>query len=212
MSVGNPSFDRHAYNLPDLPSSADEAKAVADLYDTPTPLVLKDGDATKERVVKAMGDSDVIHLASHYVVNEQSPMLSRLLLAKPGGAPGPDASPDGELPASDIYRMKLRKPRVAVLSACRTGVERYYNGEGMIGMARTFLAAGVPVVVASQWPVDTVSTSGLMVNFHTHRRRGLPTAEALRAAQLEIINAPSSLYRHPYYWAPFVTIGGYSPF
>jgi CHAT domain-containing protein len=82
----------------------------------------------------------------------------------------------------------------------------------MIGMARTFLAAGVPVVVASQWPVDTVSTNTLMVKLHERRRSGLATTEALRLAQIEIINDSSSPYQHPYYWAPFVTIGGYATY
>jgi CHAT domain-containing protein len=83
----------------------------------------------------------------------------------------------------------------------------------MIGMARTFLAAGVPVVVASQWPVDTVATSGLMIQFHEYRQRGAqPTVYALRMAQTKILNDTSGAFRHPYYWASFVTIGGYSNF
>lgn len=215
LSVGNPSFDRRAFaSLADLPSAAVEAAAVARHYETPSPLVLTGRSATKEAVVKAMGDADVIHLASHYVVDERSPARSQLLLAKPAaGGSFPEPS-DGSLRAQDILNMKLRRPRLAVLSACQTGAERYYNGEGMIGMARTFLAAGVPLVVASQWPVETVSTSALMVSFHERRRRGggTPTIEALRAAQIESINDPSGRYRHPYYWAPFFVVGGYASF
>jgi CHAT domain-containing protein len=139
-------------------------------------------------------------------------MNSQLLLAKPSTRADSFTSADGSLLAGDIYDMKLERPRLAVLSACSTGIEHYYNGEGMIGMARTFLAAGVPLVVASQWPVDTIPTSELMVKFHGQRRRGLSTAAALRAAQLEIIEHASQQYRHPYYWAPFVTIGGYASY
>jgi CHAT domain-containing protein len=213
LSVGNPSFDRHAFaSLPDLPLAASEARAVANLYDSPSPLVLTDRDARKGVVIQAMKDSDVLHLASHYVVNERWPMRSQLLLAQPAPQADSTASSDGSLLALDIYNMKLEKPRLAVLSACRTGVEGYYDGEGMIGMARTFLAAHVPLVIASQWPVDTASTNRLMVRFHEHRRRGQQTIEALRVAQVEIINDSSLPYRHPFYWAPFVTIGGYATF
>lgn len=215
LSVGNPSFDRKTFDsLPDLPSSATEAEEVARYYDSPSPLILTGGRARKEPVIRAMRDADVLHLASHYVVDERVPMRSQLLLAKPDSRTDSPTSSDGSLLAMDIYNMKLRKPRLAVLSACRTGVERYYNGEGMIGMARTFLGAGVPLVVASQWPVDTVSTSGLMVKFHAHRRGGggHQTVEALKAAQLEIINNPVQRYRHPYFWAAFVAIGGYTDF
>lgn len=203
LSIGNPSFDRSLFSsLSDLPSAAIEAKSVARFYKTPSPLIMTGADAEKDRVIEAMGEVDVLHFASHYVVDERSPLRSQFLLAG-----------TKSLFARDIYNMKSARPRVAVLSACTTGVERYYNGEGMIGMARTFLASGVPVVVASQWPVETVSTTSLMMKFHEHRSVGkLPTVEALRLAQTELINDNSNQYTHPYYWAPFVTIGGYSSF
>jgi len=212
LSVGDPDFDRSLFgSLPDLPSAAREAQAVAEYYNSPPPLVLKGKSATKVSVVNAMVDADVLHFASHYVVDERWPMHSQLLLAKATGQ-GPPADASGEsLQAGEIYKMKLIRPRLAVLAACRTGVERYYNGEGMIGMARAFLAAGVPLVVASYWPVETTSTGELMIKFHEHRRRGgLSTAEALRLSQTEIRN--SETYKHPYFWAPFVTIGGYASF
>lgn len=203
LSIGNPSFDREAFSsLPDLPSSAAEAATISRYYDKPAAIVLTGAAAGKDRVIKSIADVDVLHFASHYVVDERSPLRSQFLLARPDS-----------LFARDIYNMKLSRPRLAVLSACSTGVERYYNGEGMIGMARTFLAAGVPVVVASQWPVDTVPTMSLMTKFHEYRRvRKLPTVEALRLAQTEFINDSSQQYSHPFYWAPFVTIGGYSTY
>jgi CHAT domain-containing protein len=203
LSIGNPSFDRSLFpSLPDLPSAALEARSVSRFYDRPAPIVLTGDDVDKDRVIKAIGDVDVLHFASHYVVDERSPLRSQFPLAR------------GEsLFARDIHEMKLSRPRLAILSACSTGVERYYNGEGMVGMARTFLAAGVPVVVASQWPVETVSTASLMKKFHEYRSvRKLPTVAALRLAQTEIINENLNQYSHPYYWAPFVTIGGYSSF
>ena len=203
LSIGNPSFDRGLFpSLPDLPSAALEARSVSRSYERPAPIVLTGPEVEKERVLKAIADADVLHFASHYVVDERSPLRSQFPLAHAES-----------LFARDIYEMKLSRPRLAVLSACTTGVERYYNGEGMVGMARTFLAAGVPVVVASQWPVETVSTMSLMTKFHEYRSvRKLPTAEALRLAQTDIINENSNQFSHPYYWAPFVTIGGYSSF
>jgi len=145
------------------------------------------------------------------VVDEHNPMRSQLLLAKPEAQADQSNSGGGALSAGDIYSMKLARPRVAILSACSTGVERYYNGEGMIGMARTFLAAGVPMVIASQWPVDSAATSDLMIKFHEYRtQRRVSTVAALRAVQTESFNSKS--YPHPYYWAAFVTIGGYASF
>ena len=48
-----------------------------------------------------------------------------------------------------MLALKLERAPLVVLSACDSGVEHYYNGEGMIGMSRVFIAAGAPVVVAA---------------------------------------------------------------
>ena len=80
-----------------------------------------------------------------------------------------------------------------------------------MSIARPFLARGVPLVVASLWPVNSSATADLMVSFHALRKREqLPTAEALRQAQLEMLHGENQLYREPYYWASFNIIGGYS--
>jgi CHAT domain-containing protein len=102
---------------------------------------------------------------------------------------------------------------VVILSACRTGVESYYKGEGMIGMSRVFIVAGVPLVVASLWSVDSQATMELMVKLHKYRRQDkLTTAEALRRAQLEMLNGSQPRYQRPYYWAAFMAIGGKTSF
>jgi CHAT domain-containing protein len=205
LSVGNPSFNKRAYD--DLPASEREANKVAGLYRNPSILT---GVNAREAAIKGLLDKfDVLHLATHYVVDDRSPMLSRLLLAEePEGLERPEQQ-DGVLQGEEIYRKRPLSARLVVLSACQSGLERYYNGEGMIGMSRTFIASGVPMVVASLWPVDSEATSELMVNFHKYRKQdGLSTAEALRRAQIEMSH--SKLYSQPYYWASFVVIGGHA--
>lgn len=203
LSVGVTAFDRDVFWwLPDLPAAATEVRRIREIYGAGS-LLLLDAAATKEAVLRGMREADVVHLASHYVIDETSPTSSRLLLAK--GDAG------GVLTVYDLYRMRLLRTRLVVLAACQTGTERYYKGEGMTGMSRAFIAAGVPTVVASNWPVDSDATAELMVNFHRYRKRDkLPTAAALRRAQLDMLNQPGGRYQHPYYWAAFVTIGGYA--
>jgi len=103
---------------------------------------------------------------------------------------------------------------LVVLSACQTGLERTYKGEGAISAARPFLKARVPLVVASLWAVDSESTAQLMTTFHRLRKQNnvVSTAEALRKAQREMLAGSNEIYRHPYYWAPFAVIGGYARF
>jgi CHAT domain-containing protein len=93
-------------------------------------------------------------------------------------------STNGFLQSYEIYGLNLSRPRLVVLSACQTGIEQQYAGEGAVSAARPFQVAGVPIVVATLWPVDSDASAELMANFH----------------------------RHPYYWAPFLTIGGLSSY
>jgi CHAT domain-containing protein len=211
ISIGNPSFN--ASNFPDLlsiESAATEAKKIREFYGTKF-SVLTGKDALKKKVVEAMRTADVMHFGGHYIVNERSPLLSGFVLSDD---PHTHAREDSILANYEILGDKLANTKkLIVLAACETGMETYYDGEGMIGAARTFLATDVPLVVASQWAVDTESTAELMVRFHKYRKTGnLSTAQALRRAQLDMLEGNVTLYRDPYYWAGFVTFGGYAQF
>ena len=82
-----------------------------------------------------------------------------------------------------------------------------------MSLARPFLAGNVPLVVASLWPVDSESTAELMISFHKHRRLDrLPTMEALRKAQLDLLNGPNARDRRVSSWTAFVTVGGWAEF
>jgi CHAT domain-containing protein len=199
LSVGNPSFDRATFrNLDDLPNAKREAVAVALLYKA---VPLLEANATAAAVRNQIMSSDVVHLAAHSVLDDDLPSRSKFLLAK------------GDLSAYEIYRLKrLPRTRLVVLSSCQSGAERYYDGEGMASLARAFLSAKVPLVVASLWPVDSKATEKLMVSFHRNRTQGSTTAEALAKAQREMLHDPENRYRSPFYWAAFAVNGGYAEF
>jgi CHAT domain-containing protein/Flp pilus assembly protein TadD len=213
LSVGNPSFDHNAFpGLTELTSAEREVETIGSFY--PSPTVLVGRDALPNRVRNELPNANVIHLATHSVADQRSPLLSRLLLANNlSAAASSHHAIGGFLQASELYSLKLPRARLAVLSACQTGIERTYRGEGAIGLARPFLVAGVPIVVASLWPVDSESTAELMISFHKYRRlKQLSTAAALRQAQLEMIRNPRPGSQDTFGWAAFVTIGGYADF
>lgn len=212
LSVGNPRFSHEDFpSLPDLLPAREQAEQIIGYY--PSRTLLTEEKAREKQVRAEMEKADVIHFATHYVTDDRSPMLSKLLLTKEESDPAQIEGFDGILQPFEIYRMKLSRTRLVVLSACQTGVEKYYQGEGMIGMARPFLAAEVPLVVASLWAVDATATKELMVKFHRNRKtRPISTVEALRQAQIEMLHHPISHYRNPYFWASFVVIGGYAEF
>ena len=206
LVVGNPAFDRRKFDLANLPTAEDEASEVASDYDNPQ--ILTGAGATKKKFLDSIGNADIIHFAGHYVVVPDNPLSSFLVLAQNGETSDGDSLTNAELVGEKLPRAKL-----IVLSACRTGIENYYNGEGLIGLSRTFLAAGVPLVIASGWSVDTEAAAMLMKRFHYFRRqKKLPSAAALRSAQLEMLAEPNGRFRQPYYWAAFAAFGGYTTF
>jgi CHAT domain-containing protein len=151
----------------------------------------------------------IAHFAAHYQIDPKSQLSSKVLLSPPPGERA-HAQPSG-LSSGDIYQMDLAHMKLVVLSACQTAIEQQLRNEGPIGFARSFLAAGVPVVVASLWPVDSRATADLMIEFHRLRRQHhMFTTDALTVAQRKIMTHEK--YRHPYYWAGFTAIGGYSEF
>lgn len=200
LSVGNPAFSRSAYReLADLPSAETEAAKIAGFYHAPE--ILPKERAVKDEVVKHLKKADVFHFAGHYVADAEHPFRSKFLLA------------GGELQVGEIIRENLPRMRLMVLSACGTGVERFYKGEGMVGAARAFLAADVPLVVASQWPVDTDASAELMIRFHDYRKQqNLSSIEALRRAQTAMLRHDNPQFRQPFYWAAFLPIGGFAEY
>jgi CHAT domain-containing protein len=210
LSVGNPNFNRERFkSLRDLPASVREAREVSRLYQNSTPLVRD--QARESKIKEAIESAGVVHFATHYVLNEQSEILSGFPLTPEDNDSSADAASNGFLQSYEIYRLNLRRVRLVVLSACSTGIERQYSGEGAVGAVRPFLVAGVPTAVASLWPVDSDATAELMISFHKHRHNeSQPVTQALRTAQIGMLQKPSQ--QHPYYWAPFVVIGGLSSY
>jgi CHAT domain-containing protein/cytochrome c-type biogenesis protein CcmH/NrfG len=207
FAVGDPAFDRRANpTLANLPEAQREVTELAKNYDSRNVLITR--QATRTTVMTELPRADVAHFAAHYKIDPRSSLLSRLVLAP---EPGEHSDTQGSaLHAADIYGMDLKRPRLVVLAACDTGIEQQFGGEGPISFARSFLVAGVPVVVASLWPVHSDATAELMISFHRYRKQNHSTVESLMHAQQDMIKKET--YRDPYYWAGFVVVGGYSDF
>jgi CHAT domain-containing protein len=183
---------------PDLPDARREVSDVAKLYDRAD--VVTAGEATKRRFLDEFDQHDVIHFAGHAISNSDFPDLSRLLFAGSGAV-------DDSLFAHELSGARFRRAQVLVLAACETSGGRVRRGEGVLSLARPFLGAGVPTVVASLWDADDRATRVLLVRFHQALRDGVPAAQALRLAQVAAIGSPDASLRTPSKWAGFEVIG-----
>ncbi|MDQ3012202.1 MAG: CHAT domain-containing protein [Acidobacteriota bacterium] len=211
LSLGNPQpAQSSTVSFPDLANAASEAEAVAKLYSQPRLLI--GSGATESAFRKQAPFSEVIHIASHAVSNRQSPLLSSLLLTPDPFTPSPEVA-DGNLQAYEIYQLNLSRTKLIVLSACETGVGRSFDGEGVMSLARPFLIAGAPVVIASLWSIESKSAERLMVAFHQCRiREGQNVMQALRQAQLKLLREEQRADLPATDWASFSVYGGFSAY
>lgn len=192
-------------NLGPLPDAEVEVTALKNIWGTSSSRVLIGPSASKNLFRSEASKYNIIHLATHGILDDASPMYSRLVMARTEN----DRNDDGLLEAREIMQLDLHADLV-VLSACDTARGRFGAGEGMIGMSWSFFVAGVPTMVATQWKVDSASTAKLMIDFHKRLRgeASLPLQSKAAALQLAALNLmKDSRYRHPYFWAGFVMIG-----
>ena len=189
--------------LRNLPGTRQEVSEISDLFKKNhlTASVVTESQAN-ETMVKSddLQHYNLIHLATHGLVNETDPQLSCVYLQ-------PDEpKDDGILYAGEIYNLKL-DANLVTLSACKTGLGKITKGEGVIGLSRALIYAGARNIIVSYWNVADRSTAQLMTDFYQYQISD-PQAgfsNNLRKAKLNLLN--SGIYSSPYYWAPFILIG-----
>jgi CHAT domain-containing protein len=247
--VGNPTMPSlpgaaGLEQLSSLPGAEEEADAIAALFNT---RFLTGDEATQTNVVEAMRNADIIHFATHGLLDFDADLNAfgevldpTLPTAREGGvyfSPGaiivggnvtingvpahialsrekvarvampgllalaPTPEDDGFLSAQEIVQLDLQA-QLVVLSACDTGRGRI-TGDGVVGLARSFIAAGVESVVVSLWAVPDTPTAELMVEFYRNLQRLPDRAQALRQAML----TTKQKYPEPINWAAFVLVG-----
>lgn len=192
-------------DLPRIPDAARQAAALSAVYGAVASHVFVGAAATEPAVRSVSADAAVLHFATHGVVDNANPMYSFLQLTR---ADDSDAAHDGRLEAWEIATLRLNAV-VAVLTACDTARGRI-SGEGVVGLAWSFFAAGTPATVVSLWQLDSASATSLTLDFHRRLHESLvqtktDVAASLRAAALDIRRDPR--YRHPFYWAGLVAVG-----
>ncbi|MGE0590679.1 MAG: CHAT domain-containing protein [Cyclobacteriaceae bacterium] len=189
-------------NLNTLPGTEVEVNEIEELFaarNLKSQKLLK-GEADEDQIKSgSIKNYQFLHFATHGIVDEENPELSRIFLSQ-------GDSEDGNLYSGEIYNLELNADLVA-LSACETGLGKISKGEGVIGLSRALVYAGARSIIVSFWNVADASTSKLMTDFYGFLLSGNSRdfAGALRAAKRNMIQQKT--YAAPYYWAPFVVLG-----
>ena len=191
MPSVSPSPGEPKRQLSPLPGAEAEARAIAPLLNT---QAITGAQGTKAAIIQKMPLASIIHLATHGLLDDVRGLGSAIALA-------PSGNDDGLLTAEEIFDMKLQASLV-VLSACNTGEGRI-TGDGVIGLSRALISAGVPSVIVSLWAVPDAPTAELMQSFYQNLQNNPNKAQALRQAMLTTMKTHSN----PRNWAAFTLIG-----
>ena len=197
LLVGNPCLNQLKKPQPDLPCAQREVEMIATILNT-TPLTER--QATKAEVMKRMSSVGLIHIAAHG--NRHTGEIA--LSPNPGWTSKFPQKKDFILTMSDVQAADLRA-RLVVLSCCHSGRGRISKGEGVVGIARAFLAAGARSVLVTLWAIDDEATMVFMKSFYQHLKEGKTASSAVQQSMKSL--RESDLYSEMRYWAPFQLIG-----
>ena len=169
--------------------------AIASLYGA-QPLIRQ--AASETAVKQLMPTARIVHLATHGLLDsfeeEGAGIPGSIVLAA-------DDENDGLLTSGEILQMSLNAELV-VLSACDTGLGDI-TGDGVVGLSRSLVSAGVPGVLVSLWAVPDASTAELMAEFYRQLQSEQDTVQSLRQAMMKMM----AIKPDPRDWAAFVLVG-----
>ncbi|XP_067046750.1 tetratricopeptide repeat protein 28-like [Acropora muricata] len=197
LLVGNPCLKELKGDWHDLPCAQEEVELIASILNT-IPLVGR--QATKAEVMKQMSSVGLIHIAAHG--NELTGEIA--LSPNPGWTSQFPQEEDFILKMSDVQAANLRACLV-VLSCCHTGRGKMLKGEGVVGIARAFLAAGARSVLVALWAIDDKATMVFMKSFYQHLKEGKTASVAVHQS-IKCLRE-SEEFSEMRYWAPFQLIG-----
>jgi CHAT domain-containing protein len=183
-----------------LPGTAAEAEAIRGGWQVDRVMGSR---ATERRVRSALGRAQLVHLATHTVLEPTDPLRSRLELA-------PDRShgSDGRLEVREIVATPIAAPWV-FLSGCETAVAgawqaAFGRGDDLSTLADAFIWAGALGVVGTLWRVPDRGSAALAGRFYAHLAAAGP-AEALARAQRDLL--ATAEFSAPYHWAGHLLTG-----
>jgi CHAT domain-containing protein len=142
-----------------------------------------------------------LHFVTHGTASVTRPLESAVIMSKDGDS--------YKLYARDIVKHHLTA-RLVTISACEGAGKRAYSGEGLVGLSWAFLRAGAHNVVGALWEVSDSAAPQIMDTFYSELGKGKDPASALRTAKLSLLHSAdaASVFRKPYYWAPFQLYAG----
>jgi CHAT domain-containing protein len=125
-----------------IPNTKQELECIERRLGKREHVVLNGHQGTKQRVTKAMANSNWLHLACHGSQRQDEPTKSALILE------------DGHLTLEEIIKLDLPNAEFAFLSACQTTTGEEKLSDEAVHIAGGMLLAGYRGVVATMWSIQ----------------------------------------------------------
>ncbi|GAB5466185.1 MAG: CHAT domain-containing protein [Candidatus Kapaibacteriales bacterium] len=213
-----------------LPGTQKEVESIDELLaSNGYTVVNKTQSEASEQTIKKVNSPGILHIATHgYFIDDDdakletgkvfgtdienalvNPLLrSGLLFSGATDYINFDGSEyyddeNGMFTALEASQLDLHDTKLVVLSACETGLGKIVNGEGVMGLQRSFQVAGADYVIMSLWTVSDNATQKLMTSFYSNLMQSQNITASFRQAQLDV----KSEFEDPYYWGAFVVVG-----
>ena len=193
--VGTVMFQGVSKQFPRLPFAKMEAEMIAVLLHV-QPLTEK--QATKETVLKKMKSASLIHIAAHGNADR-----GNIALAPDRHITRTPQEEDFLLTMADVSKVQVRA-KLVVLSCCHSG-RGHIKAEGIVGIARAFLASGARSVLVSLWAVEDDATMQFMKCFYESLVCGKSASKSLHETMKLMRENPK--YSEVRQWAPFILVG-----
>lgn len=195
------SFARSVRNQPfnEIPGSGLEIKYLSEIT---SGKFFLDKEASETKLKQEITKFPILHLAVHGKGDINNPYGSSLYFKDDN-----DSINDGIFHAYELLEYNL-PTKLAVLSACETGIGKAIAGEGVYSMARAFMYSGCPAVVVSLWKANDQSSAKVMSSFYNElMHEEINSHDALRIAKISYLEKADEIEAHPANWAPFIGIG-----
>jgi CHAT domain-containing protein/Flp pilus assembly protein TadD len=206
-------------NLPGTKTEVENLKKIASkCKKTIEVFTGKDASESKVKEMSINGSLEkytIIHFAGHGCYDKSNPDKWGLVFSEVAYPPE-TTKEDGYLSIEDIVQLRLNASMVE-LSVCDAGRGIPQRGDGMVGLPRSFMAAGARNVGVSLWALDDDATCVFMIALYkkvfeqqmSFRRAYYEVKNEFRNGTVKIDSSDEKLkfndiWKHPRYWAGFM--------
>lgn len=162
-----------------------------------------DLNATPATFRRAVGNSRILHMATHSEISESDPLFSRIHLV-------PDSESDdqtNQIFAYELFDLNLDSELI-MLNSCESGGDRSIQGGGIMGISRALHYAGAQSLILNAWSVNDQFAAEFAKVFYEHINEGETKSRALQLTKIDFIKNSNA---NPHFWGPYILNGSNQP-